>query len=101
MKVYPVTEPELTSLEEANTQANLFGAAAATFAGSAVTLWSESTISAPVTPEGVILLQFGPWLLLGVSAICAVMWVEGMRRRRSIITTVRSTAVEASIVQRF
>lgn len=98
MKVYPVTEPELTSLADANTQTNVFGAAAATFAGSAVTLWAESTISAPASPAGELLLQFGPWLLLVVSAACTILWFFGLRRRRSIINTVRATAVEASIV---
>lgn len=99
MKVYPVTEPELTSLAEANTQANMFGAASTTCFGSAATLWAESTISAPSTDLGVLLLAFGPWLMVVFGVLFGVLWIYGIRRRKSIISNVRATAVEAQVVQ--
>lgn len=100
MKVYPVTDVELTSLAEANTQANAFGAAATTCVGSAITLWAESTISAPSTAMGELLLKFGPWVLLALGGLFGLLWLFGLKRRSSIIANVRSTAVETELVQR-
>lgn len=100
MNVYPVTEPELNSLAETNTQANVFGAAAATLVGSAATLWAESTISAPATPAGEVLLRFGPWVLLFLAGVCGILWIAGLKRRNSVMEAVRKTAVEAKISPR-
>ena len=100
MKVYPVTEPELTALSDANTFVSVFGSLSATAFGSAATLWSESKISAPVTPEGTVLLAFGPPVLVIVGVVFAALAALSLWRRKTVITEIRNSAVEAKMVQR-
>lgn len=100
MKVYPVTEPELMALSETNTFISAFGSLSATAFGSAATLWSESKISAPVTPEGTVLLTYGPKVLIVIGAIFAGLAALSLWRRKTIITEIRNSAVEAKMVQR-
>lgn len=100
MKVYPVTDSELTSLEDANTHANVFGSAATTFFGLGAGLLTDSMIEAPNTDLGKLLLTFGPPVLCLIGAVFFVLWFLGLRKRWSIIKTVRASAVEASIVRK-
>lgn len=100
MKVYPVVEPELTALSDANTFLSAFGSLSAASFGSAATLWAESKISAPVTPEGMVLLAFGPPLLIIVGVVFAGLAVLSLWRRKTVITEIRNSAVEAKMVQR-
>lgn len=99
MKVYPVTEPELTALSDANTYVGVFGSVAAAAFGSAATLWSESKISEPITAEGILLLKFGPPILIIAGLVFAFLAGLSLRRRKTVITEIRNSAVEAKMVQ--
>lgn len=99
MKVYPVTDAELRSLEDSNAQANIFGSASTTAFGSAVTLWADSKIEAPSTGIGQLLLAIGPWIMVSLGVVFGVLWLIALRRRKTVIGEVRSSAVEAQVVQ--
>ena len=96
MTFYAIEQSELESISSFNTLASAFFSATASLLFLGVGIWVESTFQEAMTPEAMLLRNFGAPVLWALALGCGCLGIWAKRRRSDQLSTIRT---ESKIIQ--
>lgn len=89
MKGFPVTEDELETVSNLNTQTQVFVGLGSFFASQVLSALSAGATAEKLKPEGTLLVAYGPWLFGLVAVAFFYLAFNAQRGRTSMVKRIK------------